>query len=152
MEVLRIHGTFSNDAIAFYKQTSEAMGEKIEPDLPDALDVMDIVRTEQISKAQRVAVDLAYFAAPPADDVDEDSNELDPMMKIVAVNKPASVLSDWQADFLKRTSEPTGNTLKKRLGIASTTIRRDEDGIAWLRGFNAAGEMVDCRTLIDVKE
>jgi hypothetical protein len=128
----------------------------LKPDPEDGPDVMDIALKAMIATAPRATVDPAFFKAPSMDDdVDEDNGELDPPLVIQKIGpETVSALSDWRADFLKRVgfSEPTGNTLKKRLGIVSSTIRRDEDGTAWLRGFNAAGEMVDCRTLIEVKE
>jgi hypothetical protein len=108
-----------------------------------------------IKAANGIAIDLAFFAAPPADDLDEDSSTLDPPLKIVAVEPSlVSAVSDWKADFLKRVglSEPSGNTLKKKLGIASTTIRRDADGVDWIRAFDGDGVLIDIRTLLPVKD
>jgi len=144
-----VRSTFSNDAMAFFYRT-DVTGDIGDPDPEDGPDVMDIAFKAMIANAPRVAVNLDFFKVPDMDsDVDSDDGELDPMLKIVALDRlsPASA-------FLKRTGfgEQSSNTLAKRLGITSTTIRRDEDGVTWLRGFNAAGQMVDCREMLPYRE
>ncbi len=121
--------------------------EDLKPEPAEAPDILAIAQKEHISKAPRVAIDPAFLNAPDMDsDVDDDSLELDPMMKIVAITPEP--LSDFTAEYFKRAGEQFSNTLKKRLGIVTTTIRRDENGTRWLRGFDAAGKMVDCRALL----
>jgi hypothetical protein len=153
MEVLRIHGTFSNDAIAFFKNTSDALGEKIEPDVPEPSDIFAVARKAQLAMAPRVAIDPAFCKVPDMDndvDSDDDGDPIPMMFKITAIDPAplASALSDWKADFLKRTgcNEPT-TTLGKKLGVVRQTIR-EMDGERQLRGFNVAGELVDFRILL----
>ena len=91
----------------------------------------------------------------PSDDMDDDTGPLDTGLMVVKTDPAlASALSDWKADFLRRTGfgEQTGTTLKKRLGIVSQTIREDADGVRWLRGFDAAGTMVDCREMLPYRD
>jgi hypothetical protein len=85
----------------------------------------------------------------PADDLDEDTGPLDKGLQILKPDATlASVLSDWKADFSKRTgfSEPT-TTFGKKLGVTRQTIRV-VDGERQLRGFNDKGELVDFRILL----
>jgi hypothetical protein len=91
-------------------------------------------------KDARVAIDPAFFAAPPEDDVDTDG-ELDPqIMKITAIDPELAPAA--------RLELRPGSTLGKRMGISTTTIRKDADGTKWLRGFSADGTLIDCRVLI----
>jgi hypothetical protein len=84
----------------------------------------------------------------PADDIDEDGPLDTGLMVVKTVPALAPALSDWKADFLKRTgfSEPT-TTLGKKLGVVRQTIR-EVDGESQLSGFNAQGELVDFRILL----
>jgi hypothetical protein len=88
-----------------------------------------------------------------SDDMDDDTGPLDTGLMVVKTEPAlASALSDWQADFLKRTgfSEPT-TTLGKKLGVVRQTIR-EVDGERQLRGFNDKGELVDFRILLPANE
>jgi hypothetical protein len=124
-------------------------GDNDEPDTTDLDAQPDMVKAAwerapiaAAVKSARVAIDPAFFAAPPESDVDE-GGALDAMMKITACDPPAELLSK-----VTRSS----NTLKKKLGIVSQTIRRDADGVDWLRGFSADGKMIDCRVLLPDRE
>jgi len=152
MEYVSVTPTRSPDSEAFLR-CIDPIGidpAELKPDPVDGPDVVAIARKAQLATAPRVAVNLDFFKVPDmGSDVDSDDGELDPMLKIVAIDPPSPASA-----FLKRTGfgEQSSNTLAKRLGITSTTIRRDEDGVTWLRGFDAAGEMVDCREMLPYRE
>jgi hypothetical protein len=124
----------------------------LKPDPPEPLDIFDVARKAQLATAPRTAIDLGFLKVPSMDDeVDDDGDPIPMMFKLTAIDppSPASAVSDWKADFLKRALSEPANTLKKKLRITSTTIREDADGVKWLGGFDASGTMVDCRTLLE---
>jgi hypothetical protein len=101
-----------------------------------------------LEKSSGVDVSRRWLEVP-TDDLDDDTGPLDTGLMVVKTEPAlASALSDWKADFLKRTSfsEPT-TTLGKKLGVTRQTIRV-VDGERQLRGFNDKGELVDFRILL----
>jgi hypothetical protein len=146
MEFVRIKPDRSSDSMGFFYRT-DLVGDIGEPDPPDAPDILDVVLKAQIAASPRATITLDWLAVPE-NDVDE-GDELYKLPLVVKTEPAiASVLSDWRADFLKRTgfTEPT-TTLGKKLGVVQQTIR-EVDGERQLRGFDDKGELVDFRILL----
>jgi hypothetical protein len=150
MEKIVIHQQFTGYSEMFKKfGAQDDIPDGIEDDVPTIVEKIwqatSVNAAVKSSSGVSVVLDLPM---PPADDVDTEG-EFYKLPTIVKTDPAlASVLSDWKADFLKRTgfSEPT-TTLGKKLGVVRQTIR-EVDGERQLRGFNDKGELVDFRILL----
>jgi hypothetical protein len=150
MDFVRVYPTYSGYGDWIYGPNDDRPDNSLD-DIPTVVEKArerGPVNAALAKKCSGVAISTDWLKVPD-DDLDDDTGPLDKGLMIINTEPAlASVLSDWKADFLKRTgfSEPT-TTLGKKLGVTRQTIRV-VDGERQLRGFNDKGELVDFRILL----